>query len=765
MVRRLLIVVFGLALLISNAFGSVPVGAWRDHLSYRSATNIAVAGDKVFCAAGAGMIIYNKSDKSLEKLSKVNGLSDVGISAVSWSDQMKVLVVGYENGNIDLVSGNRIINLSDILRSSVSGSRSINSIKTVGKLAYLSCSFGIVVVNLEKNEIGDTYFLGSGGVNLTVYDTAFDGFSLYAATSSGIFTVPIDAPNLLDFSYWSRLDFLPESGALFPSLAWFGNRLYAAQMTQTGNYVVFEIEEGTWNYFAGPTDNPLSLREYNDYLVVLNGSYADIYRPGPLFYKRVDDYGLWGIDVSDLVMDPDGFIWIADRLLGLVMNSGDNYNLLTPSGPFSNSVFSVTAYAGRAYTAAGGYNSALGNLFKNGEYSLLSDRSWTSRLNYDIRDVIYVKEHPGEPGRQLLATWGYGLVEYRNGVFHERYNESNSTLRSIIPGGDFIRVGGIAFDGRDNLWLTNEGVPDPVSVMKPDGEWLSFPYGSLINHDHTGNMIINRLGQKWVLLPRGGGLFVFDNGNSLQDTSDDLTRRLSITDENNNLISNEVFSIAEDHNGYIWVGTNSGVVVYYNPSRVFSDDIFFARRIVVSGTREEELGYLLNNETVTSIAVDGADRKWFGTEKSGVFLISADGKQQVHNFTMHNSPLLSNTITDIAIDPSTGEVYFGTSAGLLSFRSDATSPADGFKNVYVFPNPVRENYDGPVTVTGLMKDSVVKITDITGNLVWETVSLGGQAVWDGRNSRGRRVQTGIYLVFFSSPDGAETHVTKLMFIH
>ncbi len=721
------------------------------------------------------MIVYNKDDNSLEKLSKVNGLSDVDISSIKWADKEQLLIVGYENGNLDIIKGNKITNLSDILRSSVLGGKSINNIMVIGDRAYLSCNFGIVVINLKRNEISDTYFLGEGGINLTVYDMASDGDNLYAATSSGLFKAAIDAPNLSDFRYWSRLDFLPEAGALFSSLAWFDQKLYAVKMSPSGDYVVYQIESESWSYFTEPSGSGLRLNVSGNYLVVIRESEADIYAPGPaepesnnsepVFIEKIDDYGLWGLAIRDLIVEDDGYVWIADRLHGLIRNIDESYDILTPSGPFSNDVFSIRAYPERAYIAAGGYTSASVNLWKNGEYSLFKDESWTSRLNYDIRDVIYVKEHSQDPETHFLATWGYGLVEYHRGEVKNRFGENNSTLQSIIPGDNYIRIGGMAFDDDNNLWMTNTGVPNPVSVMKANGEWMSFPYAGLIDHDHVGKLIINSLGQKWVLLPRGGGLFVFDNKGNLEETSEDLTRRFNIIDENNNLISNEVFSIAEDKNNFIWVGTNNGVVVYYSPSRVFSEDHFYARRIVVSGDRDEDLGYLLNNETVTSIAVDGADRKWFGTEKSGVFLVSADGKEQIHNFTRHNSPLLSNSINDIAIDPATGEVFFGTSGGVVSFRSDAAAPHERFNNVYAFPNPVRENYDGPVTITGLVKDTIVKITDITGNLVYETVSLGGQAVWDGRNSRGSRVQTGIYLIFVSAPDGTETHVSKLMFIH
>ncbi|MFO7923983.1 MAG: two-component regulator propeller domain-containing protein [Bacteroidales bacterium] len=743
----------------------VPVGAWRDHLSYNRASHVAVTGSRVYCATGAGMIVYNKEDNSLEKFSRVHGLSDVDIRCIKWSDLNGALIVGYANGNLDILSDNRIVNLTDIVRSSVTGSKSINNIMVLGHQAYLSCSFGIVVVNIEKNEIEDTYFLGDGGTRLAVNDMAFDGKYLYAATQAGLYRADINSPNLLDFSSWSLIDFLPDAGSLFSSLAWFEGNLYAVQLEGSGQYVSYRIEEESWEYFTAPAGAPTKFVVSGNHLGVIRDSQIEIFGPGLSLVRIIDDYGFWGKAMRDIEVEEDGNTWIADRIHGLVRSAGSNYHVLTPPGPYSNRVFSISSYPERTYFAAGGYNQAFGNLFLNGEYSVFSEGSWHSRLNYDIRDVIYVREHPEDPETIFLATWGYGVAEYRDGNLYERFVEENSSLQSIIPGADFIRTGGMAFDKGNNLWVTNTGVPNPVSVRKADGEWLSFPFGGIINHDYVGEILITETGQKWVLLPKGGGLFVFDNHGNPGGASGIDTRKLSIIDENGGLISNEVSSIAEDKNGFIWVGTNTGVVVYYNPGRVFSDEDFFARRIVVSGTREEDIGYLLNNETVTAIAVDGADRKWFGTEKSGVFLVSSDGKNQVHHFTVENSPLLSNNISDIAIGPSSGEVFFGTAEGVVSFRGEAIDPNEKFSNVYVFPNPVREDYSGPVTITGLVKDSIVKITDISGNLVYETISLGGQATWDGRNSRGRRVRTGIYLVFLSAADGSETYVTKLMFIH
>jgi hypothetical protein len=742
--------------------GQVPVGSWRDHLSYNRATGIAVNDSRVYCAAGGGIIVFNKKDKSLEKLSKVNGLSDVDVSSIKWSEENKMLIIGYSNGNLDIISGNKINNLSDILRSAVTGSKRINNIMVIGHQAYLSCSFGVVVVDLVKNEIADTWYFDMDGVRLGINEMAYDGTNIYAATTSGLYRAKLEGTNLLDFSHWSRMNFLPAPGALFSSLAWFEGGLYAVQLASDGNFSSYIINGETWQNFAPAASMPATFRSTGSRLAYIHAGTSEFYDNANAPSGKIDKYDFGNSAIRDIAIDHDGEIWIADHVYGLLRNAGGQQQVLTPTGPYSNRVFSISSYPGRTYFAAGGFNQLFANLWHNGEFSILKNESWIRRLNYDFRDFAYILENPREPEHLYIVSWGYGLVEYRDGVFHQQYNESNSTLRSIRSG-DFIRVGGMAFDNQNNLWVTNIGVPEPVSVMKANGEWEALPYGGIINHDYVGRLIINRLDQKWVLLPRGGGLFVFHNNSD--GTKSDQARKFSITDEDNELISNDVLSVAEDHNGFIWVGTSNGIAVYFNPSRVFSNEDFYARRVVVSGGKDSDLGYLLDNEAVTSIAIDGANRKWFGTEKSGVFLVSADGTRQLHHFTRQNSPLLSNTVTDISIEPSTGEVFFATTNGVVSFRGDATEGSSGFANVYVFPNPVRENYEGPVTVTGLGKESIVKITDISGNLVYETISTGGQVVWDGRNARGRRVNTGIYLIFITSSDYSESHVTKLMFIH
>jgi ligand-binding sensor domain-containing protein len=366
-----------------------------------------------------------------------------------------------------------------------------------------------------------------------------------------------------------------------------------------------------------------------------------------------------------------------------------------------------------------------------------------------------------------VATWGYGIIYLEKMQKKAVYNPSNSSLQTIIPG-DFCRVYGMAFDKNMNLWVTNSGVSNPISVLSADGKWTSLNYGPAINAPNVSKLLIDSGNRKWVILPRGNGLFVFDDNGTPGDIRDDTYTRVSIADNAGNEISNFVYDIAEDLEGNIWVGTASGPVVYYHPAAVFEGPQAggYAQQILVPRNDGSGLGdYLLSTETITSIAVDGANRKWFGTRNSGVYLISADGLKQIHHFTRENSPLLSNTINSITIDGQTGEVFFATDKGIVSYRGTATSGGDSFGKVYVFPNPVRETYHGDITITGLARNVNVKITDISGNLVFETKALGGQAVWNGKNFDGRRVATGVYLVFCTNEDGSKTYVTKLLFIH
>ena len=313
------------------------------------------------------------------------------------------------------------------------------------------------------------------------------------------------------------------------------------------------------------------------------------------------------------------------------------------------------------------------------------------------------------------------------------------------------------------MWVTNSGVNTILNVRKPDGTWKAFNFSGYINNDAIGNLIIDKNNQKWIIVPRDKGLLVFNDNNTLLNTSDDNIKKISNSIGNGNLPSANIFSIACDLDGEIWVGTDKGVAVFYNPENVFSGNNFDSQQILV-----DQGGFyqpLLESETVTAIAVDGANRKWIGTQRAGVFLMSADGTKQLEHFTDENSPLFSNSIFSIVIDQLTGEVFFGTDKGIISYKGTATKGKEVNSDVLVYPNPVTENYTGLIAIKGLVNNADIKITDISGTLIYKTVAEGGQAVWNGKNFNGEKAKTGVYLVFSSNADGSETIVTKIMFIN
>jgi hypothetical protein len=334
-------------------------------------------------------------------------------------------------------------------------------------------------------------------------------------------------------------------------------------------------------------------------------------------------------------------------------------------------------------------------------------------------------------------------------------------LENIFPGRNYVRICGLAFDRNDNLWLTQSGVPNSIKVLNKDGSWTVLPY--TIDAPTIGDIIITQSGIKWIILPRGHGLFVLDDNNTPSDFNDDLYRKIMVRDQDGKSLPN-IYSIAEDLDGNVWIGTDKGPVVYYDPDRVITEDVN-AYRIMISRNDGSGLAdYLLGTETITSIAVDGGNRKWFGSNSSGAFLVSGDGKELIHNYNESNSPLLSNLISSIAIDEITGEVWIGTNKGVITVREVATLGGDDMNNIYAFPNPVRETFEGDVTVTGLLRNTNVKITDLSGNLVYETKSTGGQATWDLTAYNGIRVSTGVYLIFCTNEDGSQTAITKLLVV-
>lgn len=763
MLRAVPIIVF---FLINSfyLFSQEYLGSWTSYLPYNRASKIAIAQNKIYCSTNGGLFYYNEADNSLNKFSKENGLSDSDISTIAYSKSNDVLLIAYTNANLDLVSGNTIFNLSDIKRKAILGDKNIYSIYFLNDNAYLACGFGIVVVDLLKKEIKETYYIGKDGEQIKVNSISSDAQNLYAGTDQGLYYADLSSTNLIDFNNWQKHSRFSDSNDIISSLTEGNGTIYLVQEnTLSGEDSIYYNKYGVWEpYPFFQSEKIQSLRYNNSRLIVCSRYLLDVFSETGENIKHLFTGSPYSADFGE-----NDVMWIADKIEGLIKNPNSWEKItLIPEGPMAINIAGMTFSNGKLLGVAGGTTSSWGNLFVAAQVYEYENKEWSNWKRDTIKDLIDIEVDPLNNERYFAASWGYGLLEFNNGELQEVYKDHNSSLQTIIPGGNFFRLGGLDFDKEGNLWVTNSGVAEPLSVLKTNGEWKSFPISNAVNAPNMADIIITETGHKWIILQGGRGLFVFDDKNTFENDDDDEYVKLSIVDKNGGVITNEVYSIAEDRDGNIWVGTNQGPLIYYSPYRIFSDDNFYAQQIIIP--RNDGSGFgdpLLGTESITCIEVDGANRKWLGTSGGGVYLVSDDGLDQIYEFNTDNSPLLSNTITDIEINDQTGEVFFGTEGGIISFIGDATQPDEIFTDVYVYPNPVRESYAGDIIVSGLIENTYVKITDINGNIVHETISLGGQAIWDGKNYAGDRVATGVYLVFCTSEDGFQTIVTKLLFIH
>ena len=709
----------------------VQIGFWKDYQSYTNTSYITQAKSKIYCVTNGGLFYLNRDDNTLNRLSKVSGLSDIGVKKIAYYDSSETTIITYENCNIDLIKEGRIINISDIKRKEIIGNKLINNITIKKGIAYLSCTFGLVLLDLEKEEIKDTYRIGENGNFVGINSCAFNEQNIFVASEDGIYSADIHSTSLFDFNSW-ELD-----------------------TNRTENYWnIFSIGDSIWTGDSNSFYN-------NNLLFIANNDTVLIYEnlltnPDTLIDNKLKYIQYIYHDIKENT-------WIADSENGLLQFINFNYQgNFIPEGPTINDTYSLEYENNTLYMCHGGHI----NFSSQGKiYDGVSIRkNYDEWINYNYTAIgIDVLEVAVKNGTEYYASWRDGLSEIKNGELVIRYDNDNTNgaLETTGSSNNRIKISDLKFDDNGNLWGLNSEVNHPLFVKTTDNEWFSFG----MNQDRLGlffdDLIIDQYNQKWGILGRGG-LFVYNDNNTISDANDDQYKILKNSVGQGNLPSMGVYSIAEDLDGEIWVGTDKGIGIFYNPSAIFSGNNFDAQQVLI---QEGDYGqYLLSEEKIKCITIDGANRKWIGTEKTGVFLISEDGMEEIQHFTAENSPLFSNNIYDITINPENGEVFIGTEKGLISYRSDATTGVKTQEETHVFPNPVRETYNGPIAINGLITNANIKITDIDGNLVFEDFAKGGQAIWSGKNKNGERASTGVYLVFSTDINGLEKMVSKILFV-
>lgn len=749
------------------AVGQMALGAWRDCLDMSTVYSVEVVGHEVYAAGRNGVLRYNYNTKEYTTLSKSGGLSDVGIARMVYDAYTASLVVAYNNSNIDIVQDGTVYNVSDIKRSDIVGDKDIYSIVCHKGLAYFSTGFGIVVVDLERHEICDTYRIGDGGHEVLVYSVAFVGDSIYAATAEGVKRISAAERHLAISDRWVVDSSF--NGYTVTMITSFNDRLVAAGYTSDPNRKTLLAATDT-GYTAIDSSSINSLRVGGGLLTVSSHEGIMRYDDTMHLVDRFTTFSDWAdMPAWDAISLNDGSVWAAHTWVGLVcFYYGGCYYAEVNSPHTDDNVYRLVPTPGRMMLCAGGHTSTYANSWLTPTLNIATGRQWTelNRTNgalNDKFDVVDAIVNPNDTTEIFIDCWGYngGIGVVRDNKVVAFYDQSTTggALQNYTVGSySTLLVGAMTFDKSGNLWVLNSHSSNVLVKRSTNGSWShvsSEALGSLLQVD---KLIYDSINDFFWFSGRDNVIFVHDG----------VSRMARVNPNNGSKLATEsVNCMVQDMDGNIWIGTNKGIKVIYEPSRAFASGGSGQTSPVncsnITITNGDFYEYLMAYENVTSIVVDGANRKWVGTASGGLYLLSANGIEQLRHFTLSNSPLFSDKIVSLAIQPRSGEVYVGTDYGVQVYRSDATyAEATPDEHIYAFPNPVRPGYEGSVAIKGFTRNALVHITDASGHVVFSGQALGGQIVWNVRTDDGDRVAAGVYYVFASDAEGRNRSVAKVL---
>jgi hypothetical protein len=773
----------GLVFLIVTSFSvqtfaqNLAIGSWEMHSTYQNGLAIAKSNNKVYSASSNAIYSYNTIDNSIERLSKTNGLSNIDITTILYVNKHKCLIVAYLNGTFDMVFDNKnIYTVEDIYRANIIGNKKINNLRYLDEYLYISTAFGVVVYDINKKETKETIYFSENSA-VESYDIQLFNDTFYIASSEGVFFAAKSSSFINHHASWKKDEFFNER----PNtnlIEVFNNKLYV-NFNQDNIYDADTLYVKTSNGWSKITQliglannhfnsqNDLISVAHNDGVIV----YDSLWNKVKHIYQHTNEVKIAPAATFFDENDKD-VLWIVDRREGLVKNTKIWISeFIKQTGPYKRNAQQMDIVNNKLWVASGmRVGSQWQNDFRLDGFYSYENGEWKNFNNKNTQgidalfDFIALDIDPTDKEHLFLASLGGGVIEFQDGKVVNHFQEQNSSLEMVsIPSSGWYWIGitDVKFDNNGNLWVANSSVNNLLSVYTASSKtWVGYNIKNIANDIITGAILPIGDNQIWMMFPKSKGIMMYNHNGTLGNLSDDTYLKLTTA---NGLPSNTIYSMAEDLNGSVWIGTDKGIAVVSNANAIFNNGNVSASQILIEQDGYNE--YLMENEIVTSIAVDGNNRKWLGTSTSGVYLLNESGTEELLKFNTKNSPLPSNTITDIKINHINGEVFFATEKGIVSYRGTATAGSVDFNNINVFPNPVKENYFGPVAINGLTENANVKITDIAGNLVFETTALGGQAIWYANDNNNQRVSTGVYLVFVTSSDGFVSEVTKILVVN
>ena len=760
---------------------------WIGHFSYLNIKKVVNADTKFYAASENALFSYDLQTNQLSTITTINGLSGELISTLHYSNEYQLLLIGYENGLIEVYteSDQEILKVVDIINKVTipSSQKKINHFNEFNSLVYIATDYGISVYDLEGLEFGDTYYIGDGGAQISVSQTAILNNEIFAAcsSSSGIKSASLSNSNLTDFQLWNSL-----AGGGFKAITVFDTSLYAVNSANK----IFEISGANFIPLFDYPQDVAELNASNNSLLVTTNSKVYQYELG---FNLMNVYSTNSeFDTSFVAaLKMDEVVYIGTTDYGVLKSNplaSSDYDEIHPIGPLKNEAFSLSHGYGNLWVSYGDY-SIFFNPSPNKSYGISNyvDENWVN-TTYDsiqqttartVLNLNTISINPLSPNQVFISSFANGLLDFKKEESITLLDDSNSSLESLVlpgsPNFKSIRISGSTFDRDGNLWVLNSKVDNALKKLNPaSSSWTSYDFSAIISDPISeelgfSEVVIGPDQTKWIGSYSKGLIGFNESGMMLKNISDEDVA---------NLPTSAIKSLALDKNNVLWIGTYRGLRVLYNTSNFFSEDMVRTESIIIleEGLPKE----LLAQQFITDIKVDGSNNKWISTADAGVFYLSSSGQKTIYHFTKYNSPLPSNAVNDMALDSDNGVVYFGTNRGLVAFKTGGSSTSSSLKDVYIYPNPVRPGFnmtEDKIKIKNISENLNIKITDIEGNLVAEAQSNvnlrykgynleidGGTAYWNGKNLANNTVASGVYVVLFSDFDSFETKVSKIMII-
>lgn len=742
---------------------------WRVHTAFAHISKVVVMKETAYALSNNALFSVDKQSREISYHNRLSGLNGSTIDQMGYNAMTDALLVSYQNGQLDIIDADGDVhNLPDLYLKQMNNSKVVNHIYMHNENAYLAMTFGIIVLDMKKREIQDTYFLGAEGAAVDIKSTVILGDSIYAVSSSLLYVASIHS-NLMDHVSWKTSP-LP-TGTEIKNFCAYDNDLYMVR-----DSTLWMNSDSKWQVCKTPFF-VTGIRQTGKELFVFPKDTTGIAMVGTDYSLALQDFGV----IYDIEQDGDGY-WICTSIRGLYSSLLDRS--FYPHGPVDNTAYRMRFYGDRLYIVPGGRWATQNR--KNGSIMIFEDDQWTNISSYALnqsfglrpQDLMNVAQDPKDKNHYFVTSYGCGLLEMYDKTGIALYTPNNSPLVSAVKDSPqkYTRTDGAMFDDQGYLWVLNtsnsEGTKNVHVINQEQNKWVSFNLiydGKIVVLYTPGEIMVDNRNPQWKWIPlcryNTGLILLKDNGTPTDHSDDQVIYRTAWYDQNGVQIRpKEIHSLAQDLDGALWIGTNEGLFLI--PSTIDFAMSDRCERVIIPRNDGTNLAdYLLDNEKITSIVVDGANRKWIGTATSGVFLLSEDGLETIEHFTTEDSPLLSNTILSIAIQESTGDVFIGTGEGLMSYMSDAVPAAENFTDIYAYPNPVHPTYKGYVVIKGLMANTEVRIVDASGNLVKVLTGLGGEVLWDVTNTSGNRVASGVYTAICNTTNGGGHSTTKILIMN